>query len=544
MSEPIISVSGLRGIVGETLTPEVAIRYACAFGQGLPPDRPVVISRDGRGTGRMLAQAVASGLEAIGRDTIDAGIAATPSVGVLVVALHAAGGMQITASHNPSEYNGLKLFSAEGRVIPATDGQQVLHQYRSGKILWSRYDQIGHNVPCADAVLPHLSRVLATVNVERIRARRFRVLLDANRGSGSLLGRRLLEELGCNLTILGDHPDGQFEHPAEPTAENLSSVLTRVLECRADIGFCQDPDADRLAIIDESGRYIGEEYTLALCADHVLRSRPGPVVTNCSTSRMTEDLAAKYGVPFFRSAVGEANVVDCMLKHDAVLGGEGNGGVIDPRVVLVRDSFVSMALVLDAMATRQEKVSHVADELPRYEIVKTKITLQPEKIPAALTALARHFSDAKADSLDGLRLDWPDKWLLVRGSNTEPIVPRDRRGADCRRGAATVRGGGARAEEGVAAATPRLTQGETLSGLARTGNAAQGARRTLLRQAAVLFHRSARLVRRCQRDQVLRLPNQNDRGTSRPSERIGSRPPYPPTSVADRVALRVQCVHL
>jgi phosphomannomutase len=370
----------------------------------------------------MLAEAVASGLQAIGRDTIDAGIAATPTVGVLVRALTAAGGVQITASHNPAEYNGLKLFSAEGRVIPAADGGQVLQQYRSGSIPWSPHDQIGHSVPCADPVAPHLARVLATVDVERIRARRFRVLLDANRGSGSLLGRRLLEELRCEMTILGDHPDGQFEHPAEPTAENLATVLARVRDCRAEIGFCHDPDADRLAIIDESGRYIGEEYTLALCADHVLRSRPGPVVTNCSTSRMTEDLAAKYRVPFFRSAVGEANVVDGMLKHGAVLGGEGNGGVIDPRVVLVRDSFVSMGLVLDAMAARQEKIGRLADELPRYEIVKTKITLAPEKIPAALSALARHFSDAEADSLDGLRLDWPGKWLLVRGSNTEPIV--------------------------------------------------------------------------------------------------------------------------
>jgi phosphomannomutase len=189
-----------------------------------------------------------------------------------------------------------------------------------------------------------------------------------------------------------------------------------------DVGFCQDPDADRLAVIDEQGRYLGEEYTLALCADHVLRSRRGPVVTNCSTSQMTEDLAARYGVPFARSAVGEANVVDQMLARGAVLGGEGNGGVIDPRVGLVRDSFVGMALVLDAMAARGEPVSRLADELPRYEIVKTKIALGTEPLGPQLEALARHFADAAVDRLDGLRLDWPGKWLLVRGSNTEPIV--------------------------------------------------------------------------------------------------------------------------
>ena len=189
-----------------------------------------------------------------------------------------------------------------------------------------------------------------------------------------------------------------------------------------DVGFCQDPDADRLAAIDQSGRYIGEEYTVALCVDHVLRQRKGPIVTNCSSSRMSEDVAGKYGVPLFRSAVGEANVVDCMLAHAAVFGGEGNGGPIDPRVVLVRDSFVGMALLLDAMAARQMSISELAAELPRYEIVKTKIALPREKIAAALDALELHFSDAACDRLDGLRLDWPGRWLLVRASNTEPIV--------------------------------------------------------------------------------------------------------------------------
>jgi phosphomannomutase len=422
VSEPIISVSGLRGIVGESLTPELAIHYVCAFAQSLPAGRPVLISRDGRGTGRMLAQAVASGLEAVGRDTIDAGIAATPTTGVLVRSLRAAVGVQISASHNPAEYNGLKLFSAEGRVIPAAEGQQVLHQFRAGKIDWVRHDQVGHAIPCADTVSPHRALVLATVDVERIRRQRFRVLLDSNHGAGSLVGRRLLDELGCQVVLVGGEPDGKYEHTPEPTAENLAGVLVRVRESGSDVGFCQDPDADRLAIIDESGRYIGEEYTLALCVDHVLRSRPGPVVTNCSTSRMTEDLAAKYGVPFFRSAVGEANVVDAINRHRAVLGGEGNGGVIDPRVVLVRDSFVGMALVLDAMAAREEKIRRLADELPRYEIVKTKISLPPEKIVAGLAALAKHFADAAADTMDGLRLDWPGRWLLVRASNTEPIV--------------------------------------------------------------------------------------------------------------------------
>jgi phosphomannomutase len=275
---------------------------------------------------------------------------------------------------------------------------------------------------CDDAIGHHAALVLSTVDVERIRRRRFKVLLDANHGAGSLLGRQLLDKLGCTVTLLGGQPDGQFEHVPEPTAENLAGVLPAVPAQGCDIGFCQDPDADRLAVIDASGRYLGEEYTLAICVEHRLRQTRGPIVTNCSTSRMAQDIAQKQGVPFFRSAVGEANVVDAMLAHDAVLGGEGNGGVIDPRVGLVRDSFVGMALILDAMAGRQLTVAQLADELPRYEIVKTKIPLAREQMPAAIAAVERHFPDAMADRLDGLRLDWPGKWLLLRASNTEPIV--------------------------------------------------------------------------------------------------------------------------
>jgi phosphomannomutase len=231
-----------------------------------------------------------------------------------------------------------------------------------------------------------------------------------------------MELLGCQVTFLGGTPDGKFSHPPEPTAENLARVCGEVTRCGAQIGFCQDPDADRLAIIDAAGRYLGEEYTLALCVDHVLRQRRGPIVTNCSTSRMSQDLAAKYGVQFERSKVGEANVVDRMLEIGAVLGGEGNGGVIDPRVGYVRDSFVGMALVLDAMAARDLAIAALADELPPYSMVKTKATLARERTPAALAGLAHAFPDAQVDSLDGVRFDWPDKWLLVRASNTEPII--------------------------------------------------------------------------------------------------------------------------
>ena len=451
MSELIISVSGLRGIVGETLTPEVAARYALAFAEGLP-DGPIVVTQDGRASGPMLAKAIRSGLTAAGREVVEAGVAATPTTGVLVRHLRAAGGIQISASHNPAEYNGLKLFSAEGRVIPAKDGERVIARFHdssepgalapgvsgvcentaSPRRLTPRANAPGSDHVVTDSVSHHRDLILKLVNVEGIQAKKFHVLLDANHGSGSVLGRPLLAALGCRVTVLGGTPDGQFAHTPEPTAENLVGVLAKVKAVGADIGFCTDPDADRLAVIDETGRYLGEEYTLAMCVEHVLRDKPNApgadasgspsVITNCSTSRMSEDLAKKYHVPFFRSAVGEANVVDLMRAKNALLGGEGNGGVIEPRVGWVRDSFVGMAYLLDAMAARAMKISQLADELPRYEIVKTKMTVAREKIPAGLAAIEKHFADATADKLDGLRLDWPGKWLLVRASNTEPVV--------------------------------------------------------------------------------------------------------------------------
>ncbi len=421
MGEPIISVSGLRGVVGETLTPEVAIRYVVAFSAECPPG-PFVVTQDGRFSGGMLAQAVHAGLHAVGRDTIDVGEAATPTTGVLVRECKAAGGIQVSASHNPPPYNGLKLFLAEGRVIPAGPGRKVLDRYRSAAPAWAPHDRLGRFLDGPDPLAAHLELVLSLVDVRAIRQRQFGVVLDSNHGAGSLLGKRLLEELGCRVTLLGGVPDGQFAHPPEPTAENLAGVLAAVPQTGSDVGFCQDPDADRLAVIDDTGRYLGEEYTVAMCVDEVLRERRGPIVTNCSTSRMSEDLADRYGVPFFRSAVGEANVVDAMLQHNAIFGGEGNGGPIDPAVGLVRDSFVGMARLLGAMATRGRPISRLADELPRYQIVKTKMTLAAEAVPAALEALAGRFPEARADRLDGLRLDWPDRWLLVRPSNTEPIV--------------------------------------------------------------------------------------------------------------------------
>jgi phosphomannomutase len=421
MKEPIISVSGLRGIVGCSLTPEIAIRYVGAYAATLPSGS-MVVTRDGRASGPMVLHAVQAALAAAGIECLDGGIAATPTTGVLVRQYGCVGGIQISASHNPSQYNGLKLMDATGRVIPADAGQKVLDRYQGGFSEWCSHDRIVAGRALDDNVSHHLALVETICDVAAIRQCRFRVLLDANNGSGSLLGIPLLERLGCKVTLLGGTADGQFGHTPEPTAENLVSVLEQVVSSKSDIGFCQDPDADRLAVIDQTGRYIGEEYTPALCADHRLRQTLGPVVTNCSTSRMIGDLAQRYGVPFHHSRVGEANVVDVMIAQKAVMGAEGNGGVIDPRVGMVRDSFVGMALILDALAARGLPVSSLADELPRYAIHKAKVELEPEHVHGALAALADHFPEASASRLDGLRLDWSDRWLLVRASNTEPIV--------------------------------------------------------------------------------------------------------------------------
>ncbi|MDP6442254.1 MAG: phosphoglucosamine mutase [Pirellulaceae bacterium] len=422
MPEPIISVSGLRGIVGESLDPEIVIRYVAAYAATIDVDGPIVVTRDGRTSGSMVKRAVICALQAAGRSVIDAGLAATPTTGVTVRHLQAAGAIQISASHNPPPYNGLKLFSADGRVLPAEAGARVLEQYRTSEPVWSGFEQLGSATSIDDPHQAHLEKILATIDVASIRAAQFHVLLDSNHCSGGLLGRRLLDSLGCRVEHLGADPTGQFWHPPEPTADNLAAVQEKIVAAGAAVGFCQDPDADRLALIDETGRYIGEEYTLALTLDHVLAQRPGPAAANCATSRMSADVADAHGCEFFRSAVGEANVADKMIEQGCVFGGEGNGGPIDPRVGFVRDSFVGVAQILDGLAARAGGLSEWADSLPRYSIQKDKLTVAREAVPAAIAALQSHFSDARPDRLDGLRLDWTDRWLLIRASNTEPIV--------------------------------------------------------------------------------------------------------------------------
>ena len=424
MAQLIISVSGLRGIVGESLTPLIAAQYTAAFAASLPQKGSVVLTRDGRATGGMFAQAIAATLQASGLDVLYGDAAATPTTGVLVRQHGAIAGVQISASHNPPPYNGIKLFGPDGRVIPAQAGEKVIEQFHARSVRWVPHDQLGTYDVLKDTTSAHLEKVLATVDVAAIRRRKFRVVLDSNHGAGAVLGERLLQELGCDVTLLGPKPDGLFEHPPEPTADNLRSTADRAVKLAADAVFCQDPDADRLALIDETGRYIGEEFTVAIVLDHRLATRPekGVVVTNCSTSRMAADICQQHGCQLQLSAVGEANVTDRMIAQRAVYGGEGNGGPIDPRVGYVRDSFVGMAQVLDSMAKNHLPLSQLAARLPQYAIHKTTIAIERDRIAGLFERLQSHFSDATTSTLDGLRLDWPDRWLLVRASNTEPIV--------------------------------------------------------------------------------------------------------------------------
>ncbi len=417
----ILSISGLRGIIGDGLDPLYITEFAAALGTMFSGGK-VVVTRDGRSTGPVVYHAVVAGLLATGCEVLDGGISTTPTCGVLIKHLGAAGGLQITASHNPIEWNGLKPFAPDGSVFNRELGQELIRILNEDAITWNDWSAIGKVTTIEDPAAPHIAKVLELVDVDAIRKRKFKVVLDCNHGSGATCGPRLLEALGCEVVVLGGVPDGKFEHIPEPVEQNLTDLCSAVLKNKADAGFAQDPDADRMAIVDNTGRYIGEELTLALAADHVLAKRKGPFVVNGSTSRVTEDIAKKHGCQFHRAFVGEAHVCAKMRSVQAELGGEGNGGVIEPRVGYVRDSLVSMTYVLDGLAKKEITLEDWADDLPFYTIVKDKITCPAEAVTEACKALRKQFKDAKVTEGDGLRLDWTDRWVQVRASNTEPIL--------------------------------------------------------------------------------------------------------------------------
>ncbi|MDX2039330.1 MAG: phosphoglucosamine mutase [Isosphaeraceae bacterium] len=421
MPTRIASVSGLRGIVGDGLDPIGVVEFAAAYASSCA-DGAIVVGHDGRISAPVFLDAVLSAVRATGRDALLAGPVATPTLGRLVSKLGAAGGIQISASHNPPTYNGLKFFQAAGMVLSPQSGREVLARIDRREFGWVAFDRLGRIRPILDPDSEHLEAVLSCVDVEAIRACRFTVLLDGCHGGGGRMGDALLRALGCKALVLGPVPDGLYDHTPEPTETNLRDFARMVPASGAVVGFAQDPDADRLALIDETGRYIGEECTLALAATHRLSQVKGPVVLNLSTSSMTEVLARRLGCDVHRTPVGEIHVVEKMLAEKAVLGGEGNGGVIDPRVGFVRDSFVGMALVLDLLAKRDVPLSTIVAELPKFAMVKDQFPRGEGDASALFDQIAAGRPDARADRRDGLRLDWADRWVHVRSSNTEPIV--------------------------------------------------------------------------------------------------------------------------
>jgi phosphomannomutase len=417
----MISISGVRGLIGQTMTPQLAAEMGAAFGTYLGGGT-VVVGRDSRPSGPMIEHAVVSGLLATGCNVVNLGIVSTPGTALMVRRQQAVGGVVITASHNPIIWNGIKFLSPEGLAPPPDQASRIIEIYQKKAFRFVSVDRVGRVGQDDTTHEKHVAAVLAIVDPSVIAKKRFRVVLDSVHGAGGASARRLLEELGCDLVHLYAEPTGIFPHTPEPLAENLTELSQRTAAESAAIGFAQDPDADRLVIADEHGRFIGEEYTLALAAKYLFAKRPGSAAANLSTSRMIDCLAAETGNAVHRSPVGEANVVNTMKVHGCTFGGEGNGGVIDPRVVPVRDSLVGMALMLQLLADTGKTVSQLVAEIPAFTMIKQKFEVSRERIDRVLNAVGGTFRDDPINDTDGIRIDWPEGWVHVRASNTEPIM--------------------------------------------------------------------------------------------------------------------------
>ena len=427
----IVSVSGMRGIVGSDLTPELVTRHAAALGAwaraaGNPT---VVLGRDARTSGAMFAMAAKAGLMSAGVEVIDLGIVPTPTVQLAVEHHRAGAGLILTASHNPIEWNALKLVGPDGVFLDAQDGAAVRDLAERGpeRADWSGIGSVRQDT---EAVSRHIDQILALpqIDVELIRSNQFRVALDCVRGAGGTIMPVLLERLGCEVSAINLETDGRFPRPPEPVPEHLDELGRLVRDSGAQIGVAVDPDVDRLALVDEHGRAIGEDYTLAFAIQAVLGrngtgpDRPAPVVVaNLSTSPVVEDAATSAGAVFQRAPVGEANVAQFIRQHGAVIGGEGNGGVMFPQVHTGRDAPVGLALILHLLATTKLTVSGLVEVAPRYSIVKAKVPRRDDLAPI-YQRLQSRFADATADSRDGLRLAWPGRWVHLRPSGTEPVI--------------------------------------------------------------------------------------------------------------------------
>jgi len=416
-----ISISGVRGVIGDSLSPTLLTRFAQAFGTYVGSGG-IVIGRDPRTSGEMVKQAVMAGLLSSGCRVVDVGMCPVPTVQLMVRKCGAQGGLAITASHNPPEWNALKFIGQDGLFLGAGSAREMLDIYHQGEYTKVSGAEMRAVETVSGATDLHIKEIINVLGKLPTQSRPLRVVLDACNGAGSIVGPKLLELLGAEVFTINDQPNGQFPRPAEPTPENLGDLCAAVVAHQADIGFAQDMDADRLAIVSDSGVPIGEDYTLVLATLFVLGQEPGSVVANLSTTHALEFVAKQFNSPLFRTRIGEANVTERMQSEHAVIGGEGNGGVIYPKINFARDSLVGMALILHLLAKQQRSISQLLAELPRLFMIKEKVVCPSHKIKDVLHLIRHVYSDAPIDLTDGVKVTLPHGWLHVRGSNTEPII--------------------------------------------------------------------------------------------------------------------------
>ena len=431
----IKSISGIRGTIGgpagDTLNPLDIVRFTSAYATFIAKSlneerRPkVVVGRDARISGEMVRSVVCGTLMGMGFDVVDLGLATTPTTELAVTAHHADGGIIITASHNPAQWNALKLLNRDGEFLTAADGAEVLDIAAREDFVYADVDNLGTYIPDNGFDSRHVEEVLSLdlVNVEAVKARRFRVCVDAVNSVGGIILPRLLDALGVEYTILNGEPTGRFAHNPEPLEKNLQGIMTAVREGDFDLGIVVDPDVDRLAFISEDGTMFGEEYTLVSVADYILGHTPGNTVSNLSSTRALRDVTLRHGGEYFASAVGEVNVTTKMKEAGAVIGGEGNGGVIYPASHYGRDALVGIALFLSLLAERGVTLTTLRASLPQYSIAKNRIDLTPgTDIDAILARVKEMYRDEQVTDIDGVKIDFADRWVHLRKSNTEPII--------------------------------------------------------------------------------------------------------------------------
>ncbi len=429
----IKSISGIRGTIGgkpgENLTPIDMVLFASAYGSWLKQRQvpaKVVIGRDGRISGDLVTQMVSRSLQALGIEVVDIGLSTTPTVEMAVVDEQAGGGIVITASHNPIEWNALKLLNERGEFLDATEGAKVLALAQAGEFHYASVQELGKYYGKAGSIDKHVRHILdlPLVDVEAIRSRDFKLVVDCINSTGAVAIPVLLSALGVkNYVLLNADKMGEFAHKPEPLPENLTGISEAIRVQGADLGIVVDPDVDRLALVCEDGSMFGEEYTLVAMADFVLASESGPTVSNLSSSRALRDVTEQRGQEHFASAVGEVNVVQKMKEVGAVIGGEGNGGVIYPALHYGRDALVGIAFFLTHLAQQKVSCSMLRGRYPEYYISKNKIALTPEiDVDHLLEQLREHYADFPHSTIDGLKVDFPEEWIHIRKSNTEPII--------------------------------------------------------------------------------------------------------------------------